>query len=87
MAAAPLSDLVVLAQEALLLSVAVSLPVVAVAALVGALVAVLQAATQVQDSTLGHLPRLVVVAVALAAAGPWMGSEIAAFTVRVFTGG
>jgi len=28
-----------------------------------------------------------VVAVALAAAGPWMGSEIAAFTVRVFTGG
>ena len=87
MAAAQLSDLVVLAQEALLLAVAVSLPVVAVAALVGGLVAVLQAATQVQDSTLGHLPRLVVVAVALAVAGPWMGSEIAAFTVRVFSGG
>ena len=87
MAAAQLSDLVVLAQEALLLAVAVSLPVVAVAALVGGLVAVLQAATQVQDSTLGHLPRLIVVAVVLAVAGPWMGSEIVAFTVRVLSGG
>ena len=87
MAAAPLADLVVLAQQALLLSVAISLPVVAVAALVGGVVAVLQAATQVQDSTLGHLPRLVAVAVVLAVGGAWMGSEIAAFAVRVFSGG
>ena len=87
MSGTPLSDLVVMAQEALLLSVAVSLPVVAAAALVGALVAVLQAATQVQDSTLGHLPRVVAVAVALAVAGPWMGSEIAAFAARAFFGG
>ncbi len=52
------SALAALGQEALLLAVAVSLPVVAIAALVGLLVAVLQAATQVQDVTLGHLPRL-----------------------------
>jgi len=82
-----LSELVALAQEALLLSVAVSLPVVGVAALVGLLVAVLQAATQVQDITLAHLPRLVLVAVALAIAGPWMGAQIAAFAARVFAGG
>ena len=82
-----LSELVALAQEALLLSVAVSLPVVGVAALVGLVVAVLQAATQVQDITLAHLPRLVLVAVALAIAGPWMGAQIAAFAARVFAGG
>ena len=81
------SQLVALAQEALLLSVAVSLPAVAVAALVGLVVAVLQAATQVQDVTLAHLPRLVVVALALAIAGPWMGAQIAAFAARVFAGG
>ena len=57
------SALAGLAREALLLAVAVSLPVVAVAALIGLIVAVLQAATQVQDATLGHLPRLLEVAV------------------------
>ena len=76
-----------LAQEALLLSIAVSLPVVGVAAVAGLLVAIFQAATQVQDITIAHLPRLVVVAIALAIAGPWMGSEIASFAARVFAGG
>jgi flagellar biosynthetic protein FliQ len=82
-----LADLTVTAQEALLLSVAVSLPVVAVAALAGLVIAVLQAATQVQDFTLAHLPRLLVVALVLALSGPWMGSQIAAFAARVFAGG
>jgi type III secretion HrpO family protein len=81
------SQLVADAQEALLLSIAVSMPVVAIAALAGLLVAVFQAATQVQDFTLAHLPRLVVVAITLAIAGPWMGSQIAAFAARVFSGG
>jgi type III secretion HrpO family protein len=79
--------LTVIAQEALLLAVAVSLPVVGIAAVAGLLVAIFQAATQVQDVTLAHLPRLIVVAVALAIAAPWMGSQIAAFAGRAFTGG
>lgn len=76
-----------LAQEALILSLLVSLPVVGIAALVGLLVAIFQAATQVQDITLAHLPRLVVVAVGLALLGPWMGAQIASFASRAFVGG
>jgi type III secretion HrpO family protein len=79
-------ELAGLGQEALLLALAVSLPVVAIAALVGLVVAVLQAMTQVQDFTLGHLPRLVFVALTLALVGPWMGAEIAAFAARVLGG-
>ncbi|MCA9629899.1 MAG: flagellar biosynthetic protein FliQ [Myxococcales bacterium] len=75
------------AQEALLLSIAVSLPVIGAAALAGLFVAIFQAATQVQDITLAHLPRLLVVAVVLALAGPWMGHQIAAFAARAFSGG
>jgi type III secretion HrpO family protein len=82
-----LDDLVRLAQEALLLSLALSLPVVGVAALVGLLVAIFQAATQVQDFTLAHLPRLLVVALALSLAGPWMGGELVEFTRRAMFGG
>lgn len=81
-----IGDLTTLAQQALLLSVAVALPVVGAAALIGLLVSVLQAATQIQDHTIGHLPRLLVVVAALVAAGPWMGAQIAEFAVRAFGG-
>lgn len=80
----PPSTLLFHAKEALFLAAAVSLPVIAVAALVGLFVASFQAATQVQDVTLAHLPRLLAVAAALAVLGPWMAREIAGFAERVF---
>lgn len=79
----PASTLLFHAKEALLLAAAVSLPVIAIAALVGLIVASLQAATQVQDATLAHLPRLVAVAFGLAMLGPWMAREVASFAERV----
>ncbi len=81
-----LGDLTSLSQQALLLSVAVALPVVGAAALIGLVVSALQAATQIQDHTIGHLPRLVVVVAVLVATGPWIGSQIAEFALRAFGG-
>ena len=78
------ATLVYNAQQALLLMIAVSLPVLAVAALVGLVVAAFQAASQIQDPTLSHLPRLLTVIAALALLGPWMGHEVAAFAQRAF---
>ncbi len=75
------------AQEALLLAVTLSLPVLAVALVVGVLVSVVQTVTQIQDATLAQLPRLLAVAAALAFTGPWMARHLAAFAVRVFQGG
>lgn len=71
------------AQNALLLSVAVALPVLAVAAIVGLIVAAFQAASQIQDPTIAHLPRLLAVVAALVVLGPWMGSQIGAFAERM----
>ena len=72
------------AQQALLLVLGVSLPVLGVAALVGLTVAALQAASQIQDPTLAHLPRLLAVIAALALLGPWMGHQVAAFAAHAF---
>ncbi|NOU28593.1 MAG: hypothetical protein HOO96_11865 [Polyangiaceae bacterium] len=72
------------ARAALFLSMAVALPIIAVAAVVGLFVAAFQAASQLQDSTLAHLPRMLAVAVALAVLGPWMGREIASFARATF---
>jgi flagellar biosynthetic protein FliQ len=80
----PPSTLVHGAQQALLLVVAVSLPVLAVAAIVGFVVAAFQAASQIQDPTIAHLPRLIAVVAALAILGPWMGHQVAAFAANMF---
>jgi type III secretion protein S len=75
--------LVEAARDALLLALSLSLPVVAAAAIVGLLVAALQAATQIQDGTIGHLPRLLAVIAALVVLAPWMGHEMGAFAERM----
>lgn len=79
----PVATLLEHAQQALLLSIAVVLPVLVVAAVVGLVVAAFQAASQVQDPTLAHLPRLLAVIAALVVMGPWMGAQIGAFAQRV----
>ena len=79
----PPSALLEQAQNALLLSVVVALPVIAVAAIVGLIVAAFQAASQIQDPTIAHVPRLLAVIAALVLLGPWMGSQIGAFAERM----
>lgn len=81
----PASLLLQHAREALVLSIAIALPILLVAAIVGLLVAALQAATQIQDPTISHLPRVLAVAAALALLAPWMGKEIATFAERTLT--
>jgi len=81
----PVDALIALAQEGLLLAVTVALPVLGVALVVSFVVSLLQAATEISDATLSHVPRLVAVTLALVALGPWMGSRIAEFAARAFT--
>jgi len=58
-----------LLRDALVTTAAVSLPVLAVAALVGTAVAVVQAATQVQEQTLTLLPKILAIGAMTAAFG------------------
>jgi flagellar biosynthesis protein FliQ len=72
------------AQQALWVAVAVSLPVLVVAAVVSLVAAAFQAASQIQDPTLSHLPRLLAIAAAIALVGPWMGHQVATFAAQMF---
>ena len=58
-----------LLRDALLVTALLTLPVLALATAVGALVAILQAATQVQEQTLTLLPKVVAVGLAVALFG------------------
>ena len=73
-------------REGLYLALLVALPVVAVALVVGLLMGLLQAATQIQEHTIVFVPKLVAVAVVLAALGPWIGAQMMRFLQAVLLG-
>ncbi len=60
-----------LLREALLVTAMLTLPVLVLATAIGAVVAVLQAATQVQEQTLTLLPKIVAVGLAVALFGKY----------------
>lgn len=70
------------AREALVVALLVSAPPLAAALAVGALTGVLQAATQVQEPSIGVVPRLVAVLVALGVTAPWIGARVARFAAE-----
>jgi len=59
-------------QEALLMLLMVSAPVLGVVLAVGLLVSLFQAVTQINEATLAFVPKLVAAMVVFALAGPWM---------------
>ncbi len=79
----PTETLVAHAQGALLLALLVSLPVLVCTAVVGLFVGAFQGATQIQDSAVSHLPKMVAGGVVLALLGPWMGHQIAELATRM----
>jgi type III secretion protein S len=76
--------LIELTQRLLMLVLLVSLPVVAVAVLVGLVVGLLQAVTQIQDPSLPFGAKLIACVAVMAALGPWAGSELLQFGHSAF---
>jgi flagellar biosynthetic protein FliQ len=73
-------------REALLLTLILSaLPVLA-AMLVGLLVSVFQAATQIQEQTLTFVPKIIATFVVLAIGGAWMLQQLSQFSIVLIEG-
>ncbi|ATB31829.1 flagellar biosynthesis protein FliQ [Melittangium boletus] len=71
-------------QQALFLVLIVSAPPVLMSLLVGFLISVFQATTQIQEQTLSFAPKVIAVFGVLALVGPWIGSQLVRFTFHVF---
>lgn len=59
-------------------------PMLIVAMLVGLIIAIFQAATQIHEQTLTFAPKAIAVALALLALGPWMINQIIDFMRSIF---
>ncbi len=65
--------------EAIVLALKLAAPTLIIAMVVGLVIAVLQAATQIHEQTLTFAPKAVIVALGLLATGPWMLNSIIDF--------
>jgi flagellar biosynthetic protein FliQ len=70
-------------QDALLMMLMVSAPLLLVVMVVGLLVSIFQAITQIQEATLSFVPKLVAAMVVFAVAGPWMLSTLVDYLRRM----
>jgi flagellar biosynthetic protein FliQ len=77
-------QLSVITQQALYLVLIASAPPVIISLLVGFIIALFQATTQIQEQTLTFAPKVIVVFLVLAMTGPWIGHQLVRFTFHVF---
>ena len=80
-------DLVMtIGQRALEITILLAAPMLIAALLIGLLVGVFQAATQINEMTLSFIPKLIGMAITLVIAGPWMLKVIVSYTRELFEG-
>jgi len=78
------SDFVIgLARQALENMLIISLPVLTVSLVVGLAISIFQAVTQLQETTLTFVPKIIVTFIALLIFGPWMINRITDFTREI----
>jgi len=73
------------AAGAIKLTLLLSAPLLGVGLIVGLVIAILQATTQVQEMTLTFVPKIVAVLLALLAAAPWMLAKMTAYTSQIIS--
>ena len=73
-----------LGQEALMMVIIVSAPMLGLGLSVGLMVSVFQATTSIQEQTLAFIPKIIAVFVAILIFGPWMLSIMTEFFMGIF---
>ncbi|MBI2337202.1 MAG: flagellar biosynthesis protein FliQ [Deltaproteobacteria bacterium] len=74
------SFVISITQKALYLTLILSAPSVGIALVVGLLISLVQATTQIQEQTLTFVPKLAAVVLSLVLLGSWMLMEMVRFT-------
>jgi flagellar biosynthesis protein FliQ len=80
------TDLIMgIAAETMKVTLLISAPVLLVGLVVGLIISIFQAVTQVNEMTLAFVPKILAVMLALLVAAPWMIDQLVSFTHNLFT--
>lgn len=78
-------DAIALGRDAIFVCFMVAAPVLLISMVVGLVISVVQAVTQIQEPTLTFIPKIIASALAILFFGPFMLALLTDFTARVFT--
>ena len=78
------SQVMEVATKAMWVTLQVSMPILGVTLVVGLLVSIFQAVTQLQEPTLTFIPKVLATVVVIVIAGPWMLNTMLAFTTDLW---
>lgn len=77
--------LISFAENALLIAVILATPFLLVSLVVGSVISLLQAATQVNEVTLTFVPKVIGMILVVVLLGSWLGERLLAYTANVFS--
>jgi flagellar biosynthetic protein FliQ len=80
------TDNLAIVREALMLALLVSTPILGAGLIVGLLVSLAQAVTQVQEQTLAFVPKIIAMVLSAALLMSWIAARISTFAERMFGG-
>ncbi|KYD00021.1 flagellar biosynthesis protein FliQ [Heyndrickxia sporothermodurans] len=79
------SDMVIsIAEKGIYVTLIVAGPLLLVALIIGLIVSIFQATTQIQEQTLAFIPKIVAVLIGLVLFGPWMLSHLLSYATDIF---
>ena len=73
-----------IARQAIQVTLLVSLPILGIGLVVGVVISLVQAATQIQEMTLTFVPKIVSIFVGLLLLLPWIMNHLLTFTTELF---
>ena len=78
-------DVSMITQEALVLIIKISAPVLIISLAVGLLISIFQTVTSIQEQTLTFVPKIISIFLAIMLLGHWMINGIIDYMVRLWT--
>jgi flagellar biosynthesis protein FliQ len=78
-------DMVIgIARQAIQVTLLVALPILGIGLLVGIIISLIQAATQIQEMTLTFVPKIISIFVGLLLLLPWIMNQLVTYTTNLF---
>jgi flagellar biosynthesis protein FliQ len=78
-------SVIALAERGVYTTLIICAPLLLLALVVGLVVSIFQATTQIQEQTLAFIPKIVAVLVGVVFFGPWMLTKLVTYASEIFT--
>ena len=75
-----------LGSQAIMVTMQVAAPVLVTTMVIGVIISIFQAATQINEQTLTFVPKIIAITAAMIVCGPWILQVMLGFTKEIFNG-